>query len=159
MNLTTPPPGKLSDLIELAIADARKLDRSRYTPRWRTWHTPEPADSKCMVCLAGAIIAGTLGCSANVTINLSTEERGDPSSELITDVAWRRALTALEQVREGDCLLAFHTLHGHIPEDELSDEIEALREPTHAEFNTWKKLDAHLRSLAVRARKLRKLGV
>lgn len=32
LKLTTPPPEKLSDLIELAIADGRKLDRYDYTP-------------------------------------------------------------------------------------------------------------------------------
>ena len=63
MNLTTPPPAKLSDLIELAIADTRKLDRHDYTPTWMTWHRPNPADDKCMICLAGAVIAGTLGCA------------------------------------------------------------------------------------------------
>jgi len=32
MNLTTPPPGKLSELIDLAIADARRIDRGDYLP-------------------------------------------------------------------------------------------------------------------------------
>ena len=32
MDLTTPPPEKLSDLIDLEIADAGKLDQKRYAP-------------------------------------------------------------------------------------------------------------------------------
>ena len=38
MNYTTRPPEKLSDLITLAITDARRLDRDVYVPCASAWH-------------------------------------------------------------------------------------------------------------------------
>ena len=159
MNLTTPPPAKLSDLIELAIADARRLDRTRYTPMWLTWHRPSPRNGKCMVCLGGAVVAGTLECPTDTEIDISTHQDKAPESVAITDETWRHALWALDSSREGDWLEAFRALHGSYPEGELYDALEALSAPADTEFNDWDKLDAHLGSLACRAKQLRKLGL
>ena len=159
MNLTPPPPAKLSDLIELAIADARRLDRTRYTPMWLTWHRPSPRDGKCMVCLAGAVVAGTLGCPTEASVEIATHDDKAPESTTITDERWRRALWALDSAREGDWLAAFRALHAAYPESELYDALEAIPAPVHTEFNDWDKLDAHLGSLAVRAKQLRELGL
>ncbi len=158
MNLTPPPPGKLSDLIELAIADARKLDRTRYTPMWMTWHRPR-TDGKCMVCLAGSIVAGTLGCPTDVTIEIATSESADPESETISDEAWRRALWALDSARDGDWTAAFRALHRAYPDNEVYDALRAVPVPAHTEFNDWNTLGEHLESLASRARQLRELGL
>ena len=159
MNLTTPPPAKLSELIELAIADARRLDHARYTPVWMTWHRPRPFDGKCMVCLAGAVIAGTLGCSTETSIDIATSDSADPESTTITDERWRRALWALDSSREGHWLAAFRALHSSYPEGKLYDAVNALPAPANTEFNDWKKLDAHLASLAAIATQLRDLGL
>ena len=159
MDLTTPPPGKLSDLIELAIADARKLDRTRYTPMWMTWHRPRNKDGKCMVCLAGGVIAGTLGCPTDVTIDIATGESADPESETISDAAWSRALWALDSARDGDWAAAFRGLHHRPPNNEMYDALRAIPIPACSEFNDWNTLDEHLESLASRARQLRELGL
>ena len=106
MNLTTPPPAKLSDLLELAIADARRLDHALYTPMWMTWHRPRPLDGKCMVCIAGAVIAGTLGCPAGTSIDIATSDSTDPQSTTITDERWRRALNTLPPIGA--------TIHVHV---------------------------------------------
>ena len=159
MNLTTPPPAKLSDLIDLAIADARKLDHGRYTPVWMTWHRPRPLDGKCMVCLAGAVIAGTLGCATGTSIDIATSESADPQSTTITDEPWRRALWALDSAREGDWLDAFRALHGTYPDGELYNAVEAVPTPADTEFHDWDQLDAHLVSLAECASELRKLDL
>ena len=58
-------PDKLSGLIRLAIADAGRLDRDKYTPYFLDYHKPKrlwsgQSDS-CCICNAGAVIAGTLG--------------------------------------------------------------------------------------------------
>lgn len=74
---TTPPPGKLSDLIDLAVADARRLDRTTYTPDSSVWH--EPADDDCcMICLAGSVIAETLKCPRDQKVELGDEDNPDP---------------------------------------------------------------------------------
>ena len=158
MNLTTPPPGRLSDLLELAIADARRLDRACYTPMWMTWHRPRRSDGRCMVCLAGAVVAGTLGCPIETSIEIATSDSADPQSTTITDEKWRRALWALDSAREGDWLDAFRALYDTHPEGELYDAVEAIPAPDHIEFNDWDKLDTHLESLAGCAEQLRKLG-
>ena len=159
MNLTTPPPAKLSDLLDLAIADARRLDDARYTPMWMTWHRPRRLDGRCMVCLAGAVIAGTLGCATGTSIDIATSDSADPQSTTITDERWRRALWALDSAREGDWLDAFKALHGCYPEGELYDAVEAVPTPEEPEFHDWKQLDAHLVSLTSCASELRDLGL
>ncbi len=157
MNLTTPPPERLSELIDLAIADARRLDHARYTPTWMTWHRRRPLDGKCMVCLAGAVIAGTLGCETETDIDIATSDFAEPQSTTITDKRWRRALWALDSAREGDWLEAFRALHGAYPDGNLYDAVEAVPTPADTEFDDWDQLDAHLTSLAVCANELRKL--
>lgn len=159
MNLTTPPPERLSDLIELAIADARRLDHARYTPMWTSWHRPRPLDGKCMVCLAGAVIAGTLGCETETNIDIATSDFAEPESTTITDKRWRRALWALDSAREGNWHAAFENLRGSYPADELRDALNALPKPSHGEFNGWKHFDTHLASLADCASKLREIGL
>ena len=95
----------------------------------------------------------------DASIDIATRESADPESETITDEAWRRALWALDSAREGDWLDAFRALHRAYPEGELYHTVEALPAPAHTEFNDWNKLDAHLESLAMRARQLRELGL
>ena len=73
MNDIEVPPKKLSDLIGLAVADARTLDRETYIPECWSWHTPV-RNNKCRVCLAGAVIAGTL------RVNPKTEVIRGPTS-------------------------------------------------------------------------------
>ena len=51
-------PELLSDLIELAVADVRRLDRDIYDPEYDSWHETERLG--CEVCFAGAVMAGTL---------------------------------------------------------------------------------------------------
>ena len=159
LNLTTPPPQKLSDLIELAIADARKLDRYDYTPTWMTWHRLNPANGKCMVCLAGAVIAGTLECARKTIIDIAAKDSVDPRSTTITDERWGRALQALDATREGNWNAAFSNLHGRYPAKDLRDALDALPKPCHRLFNSWNRFYAHLASLSDRAKELRELGL
>ena len=159
MNLNTPPPNKLSDLIDLAIADARKLDRNRYIPMWSTWHAPGDGADQCMICLAGSVIAGRLGCPMDASVEVTTSDMAEPKSTTIESRDWRQALWALDCVREGDWFEAFHELHGRFPETELYETLEAMPEPLYTEFESWERLDTHLGSLAERANELREIGL
>ena len=162
MNLSTPPPEKLSDLIDLAIADTRRLDHNRYVPDWSVWHRPRPLDDKCMVCLAGAVIAGTLGCALETRIEIASD-MAEPGSTTIADKRWRNALWALDSARKGSWNSACRALHGIgigiDPEDELAEALDELPPPLHSEFKSWRELAIHLDSLASRANDLRKLGL
>ena len=54
-------PEKLSDCIILALADLEKVEASdQYVVNMHEWHRPGD-DNRCVVCLAGAVIAETLG--------------------------------------------------------------------------------------------------
>ena len=90
-----PPPDDLVALIRLAVADAGKMDRDRYEPVSWHWHHPKIMDGECMICFAGAVIAGTLGWTSDTALR-SLTETGE----------WKNALIALEEVRNAN----WHTL-------------------------------------------------
>lgn len=53
-------PDKPSDLIDLALADLEKAEKSDdYIIEMNVWHKPND-DGKCLVCLAGAVMAFSL---------------------------------------------------------------------------------------------------
>ena len=82
-------PDNPSDLIEMALADLRKVERSRlYTVNMATWHTP--ANRRCHVCLAGSVMAMTLGASPKDEVDYT--EYGEEVS---------RKLDALNDFRRG----------------------------------------------------------
>ena len=60
-------PNDPSELIRLAIADLEKVERShRYRVDMRVWH--EPYRGVCSVCLAGAVMAATLGTTRSQSL-------------------------------------------------------------------------------------------
>ena len=75
---TPKPPTKLSDLIDLAIRDGRGLDPNVYAPDASRWHEPSPDSGQCYVCLAGAVIAGTLGANPAEEVGRTSFLSGKP---------------------------------------------------------------------------------
>ena len=112
-----------------------------------------------MVCLAGAVIAGTLGCAHETHIDIATSDMAEPDSTIITNEQWRNALWALDSAREGNWTDAYRALHNVRPDDDLDDALEKLPPPERVEFESWNELTVHLDSLASRADDLRKLGL
>ena len=158
MNMKTPPPGKLSELIELAIADARRIDRRDYTPAAHAWHDPVPGDP-CEICLAGAVIAATLGCPKDTQIEISCVASEAPGTATVTDTAWQKALWALNDARGGNWPAALRSL-GQTPLDEADrKKINRIPGPVRANFRNWTQFDAHLDSLADCAKQLREIGL
>ena len=131
------PPERLSDLIELAIEDARKLDRNLYQPNYLRWHLGAdreqdaivPVRPVCMICLAGAVMANTLGA----------ERYADCTPDTF-DSKWDRALGDLDEVRMG----YFNLLEYYDVPRELS---VLLPEPAAASFVGWPSFETHLQSL------------
>lgn len=83
-------PNKLSACIRVALADLRKVEADeRYRVDMATWHTP--IGDRCAVCLAGAVMAGTLGLRHGVSTY---------PGAFGNDTADR--LYALDACREGD---------------------------------------------------------
>ena len=125
------PPERLSDLIELAINDGSKLDPAYYEPRWNQWHWgwgEGPHWSRCAVCLAGAVIAGTL--HASPVLDLRPGDFGPD---------WQRALMDLEEVRRGN--------FGMIDYYRLTFDRKRLPAPEYPHFRDWPSFERHLESL------------
>ena len=92
-----------SELIRLAVSDARRIDRGVYVANWVPWHTPTfGGPEKCGVCLAGMVIAGTCGI--------------DPSKEAAYDspelFLWKDLLLALNAIRAGNYDAAHQSIYG-----------------------------------------------
>ena len=86
-------PSKPSALIALALRDLdRVLQNPEYEVNWGRWHAPSVGDNlTCHVCLAGAVIAGTLGTDKEL---VRDPEYFDPDT--------RKKLLALDDFRTGD---------------------------------------------------------
>ena len=84
-----PPPEGPSELIDLAVADARQLDRTRYTPNPYVWHRPAD-DGACMICVAGSVIAGTLKCPTDKDVEVGEGHGANPDRVTINDKRWQR---------------------------------------------------------------------
>lgn len=84
--MTTILPDKPSELIRLALADLEKAEESRaYSVDMGMWHGYDEISGKCTVCLAGAVMAGTLGVELNTTAgpgDFWEDKRGDDCKKL-----------------------------------------------------------------------------
>ena len=67
-------PDKLSDLLELALDDLETTEKDpRYMIDMGEWHTP--TNGKCMVCLAGAVMAQTIGVPLSYPIPVTNNPK------------------------------------------------------------------------------------
>ncbi len=65
---TKRPPNKLSALLQLALRDLKKCEKQpEYEVDMATWHERVSAMNICYVCLAGAVMAQTLGVGPGKT--------------------------------------------------------------------------------------------
>jgi hypothetical protein len=108
-------PDKLSDLIELAVADCRKVEADpRYELNMNAWHSGlDDRHSRCAVCMAGAVMAQTLGVPYEHTS--IPEFCGIGTSMVVED-----RLYALDAVRLGNVATALAYL------DEPADDVAEL---------------------------------
>lgn len=162
MRYPTRPPERLSDLIDLAITDVGRLDRTTYTPHPGHWH--EPTDNgRCAICLAGSVIAGTLKCPQDKSAEV-LYDHDDPDSDQvnIVDRKWQLALWALDDARQGLWADAYDILtidDAPAPTEDILHGLDQIPVPERPEFEDWTDFDIHLKSLASCADELRKLGL
>ena len=121
------PPRLLSELLTLAIDDMRRLDTDTYEFNHGAWHRP---DGLCGVCLAGAVMAGTLGFNHGIkAIPILCGE-------------WENYVYALDCARMGDYREAYEYINDSTGiRDVLEDrwqgflqELHGVPEPIHREF-------------------------
>ena len=131
-------PNTLHGLLRVAIDDARKLDRIKYRPVWNQWHEPL-STNRCAVCLAGVVIAGSMGLSPSVSCDPIYFER--PVD---------RKLQALNDMRMGYFFVAWRGLHEVGFRSLTEPSIKAFDSvpiPDAAGFSGWDDFDIHLESL------------
>lgn len=98
MTLTDQLPDKPSDLIKVALVDLKSIRRSqKYIVNMQRWH--EPIGDACHVCLAGAVMARSLG--ANPHGDLTPGDYGGMIS---------KKLDALDDFRSGAVSVGFDSL-------------------------------------------------
>ena len=131
-------PNTLHGLLRVAIDDARKLDRIKYRPECSRWHEPLSTD-RCAVCLAGAVIAGSMGVSPSVSCDPIEFER----------FVYMK-LQALNDMRAGYFFVAWRGLHAlgfrSLPEAVIKA-FDSVPTPNAVEFSGWDDFDIHLESL------------
>ena len=128
-------PDTLSGLLATAIDDARQLDRTLYHPRSGEWHTAWE-HRPCQVCLAGSVIAGSLGASHHQTL-YPNSFRGPI----------RNRLESLDYMRHGKWILAFKALYQRHPNLSTARRLNRLPRPDNKNFNGCQEFDSHLDSL------------
>lgn len=142
-------PDTPSELIRLAVADARALSRERYHPNAQTWH--ESFGGRCYICDAGAVMAGTLRLDPDSRIDLGT-----PYCPWTADTHGK--LAALDCFRRG-------FIHHGLVEMGIRPPAGAdamSREAAHSanrNYDNWQEFDAHLEDMERTAAWLEGLGL
>jgi hypothetical protein len=112
-------PDKLSDLIGVALRDLSSCQADpEYEIDMSTWHRPESNGSVCRICLAGSVMARSLGARRDSRLN--------PAEY---DVDTKCKLMALDSMRSGDVQSALFMLGQYAP----------YHDPQWIEF--WSRLD------------------
>lgn len=128
-------PSTMAGLLQCAIDDARKLDRSIYFPNYDVWHNPHDSNC-CEVCLAGSVIAGRLHASpCDRVTSISFDERTED------------LLDALDNMRCGHWDKAFGLIYDFTPPLHISDYLREIPAVAHSSFYGWEQFDTHLKSM------------
>ena len=143
--MNDPLPDTLSELILVAVKDARKLDRDKYCPYHLSWHEMFGEELTCSICDAGAVMAGTLQVERDVT------KEPDDFNESVNS-----KLCALDQARHGYYYAALDSL-GIDCEVHL-EEIEDLKPSPFYSYTNWEEFDKHLNHIEGIAQQLKELG-
>lgn len=148
----------LSGILFLSYDDAKKLDRTKYIPRFSIWHqsvtninfsqSDSPRNRICAVCLAGAVIAGTL--------EGTWEEDLDPESFENAEIENR--LAALEDLRVGKVTKALRSMNIDI-EENYQRAFGLTRNIRYANFTNWEEFDLFLEEMRTFAADLEAAGL
>lgn len=92
-----------SELLRLAVADLKAIEKDPlYLVDMAEWHRPNEQKETCRVCLAGSVLARTLGHSPSEEVDW---EKVDPDTS--------NKLTAIDDMRAGDLELALLAIDIH----------------------------------------------
>ena len=143
-----PLPNKLSELIMVAVEDARKLDRKTYWPHYTEYHHAYPKSGGCVICDAGAVMAGTLGVGVDTIANPVDFPDSVERKLLALDLARQGGYSAaIELIMDRD----FENGHEALNEEDFEDS------PYH-DYEDWDEFECHLQHMEGIARRLNELG-
>ncbi|MCY4431991.1 MAG: hypothetical protein OXC11_16595 [Rhodospirillales bacterium] len=142
-------PDTLADLLEVACDDMAGLDREYYLPNSLLWHNPirildadrKEHRSRCEVCLAGAVMAGSLAMD---------RDTGNTAADSLTRFGMEgHKLRALDALRNGNVRGAAHVMQWHpdsiahaMAFEQREDAMELLTDiRAIASFYTWEHWD------------------
>ena len=129
----------ISALIDVAIEDAKNIDRSLYEADSGEWHSGLAFNAHCFVCVAGFVIAETL----NSQIEFKKSPVYFPDNI-------DRSLLALDNLRVGNFKGAKRLLHLEYP-----NFIEDRFCTFYSMFKNWEEADLHLKHLSKISGKIR----
>lgn len=133
-------PNKLSDLLRLAVEDAKKAEASdKYALAMGVWHVPATVSQyymdkfgkdKCIVCMAGAVMAFSLEAPLNIPLwpDYYSGESPDDEEFLLEEedrASTTRSLLAIDSLRTGDLTAAYCESNG-VSATEVPDAIDGL---------------------------------
>ena len=138
-------PDTLHELLSTAIEDSEALNRRHYSPHYCFWHRPQP-DSRCQVCLGGAILARRLGfhSRSHTIFNVLPSRQQDK-------------LEALNAMRRGAWSYAYELLYRRKPPLPILRSLLALPCPDRSDFDGWLQFNIHIRSMRRILPKLREI--
>lgn len=148
-NPKTELPATLGALLRVALKDARGLDHRKYVPIAIAWHDSDPTDedTRCGVCLGGAVMAGSL--DAKTTDELTPD---DYPAET------RNRLLAIECARDGRFLDAHEYLGARLSAKQ-HDQVDAIDPPTHQQFRSWPQFNQFCKGIERIATELEAIGL
>ena len=138
-------PNTLSELIMVAVTDARKLDRDQYSPFFGLFHFLD-SQCRCLVCDAGAVMAGTLG--------MDRQEDSSPSHYSRSVEAKLNALDAARRGYYGTALRIMGLSDSRIDVAAL----KSIGESPYQSYRNWEEFDKHMYFMKGVAQQLEALG-
>ena len=141
--MNDPLPNTLSALIMVAVKDAKKLDRTIYSPDSMLYHDTRHSD-KCYICDAGAVMSGTLQVDRKKSLG------PDEFPQWISN-----KLYALDLARRGSYVEALIELG---VENININGVTGVCVSIHHDYTTWKQFDKHMNVMEKAAQQLKDLG-
>ena len=143
--MNDPLPNTLSALIMVAVNDANKLDRDQYAPHFYYFHL-KSKHSKCRICDAGAVMAGTLRKPIDQVYQ---------SEDFVYPINYK--LMALDKARRGLYSQAAFLVAG-IDGQKLLSLDEKIKPSPYMSYKNWEEFDKHMDFMEGVAHQLEALG-
>ena len=157
-------PDKMSELIQVAITDAKQINRHRYRADSDTWHSRRrnsdyQRNRRCSVCLAGVVIASTLEADFNARLYPTDfGESIDLKLEALDSIRQRNFRLAFDQLARASDEFDYdgesgEILHPVIHDSmihtamDIYDDYDDLDDISLAEFENWKEMDRLIQAL------------